>query len=327
MSPISKVPQAVLVSVTSLALTLGAATAVVASADPRPAGDSLDASLDSSVAAAMTAERGGAAQAYFQSDSVPRPLVEPKRSDAAGEWAFGTAVIPIPGDARQKHGSPEAGIFLARLDGRTWQVAFDGSPEFRALAAKAPESVLSADERNLFTQSPADSAAAATATGLALPWSQGSIWPMGGGPHGYSGSTRPFSSLDFGGSGSVRSAGPGKVYKSCVKNGSALVTVVHNNGYRTSYYHMTNLTNLADGASVDTGTYLGATGTALPCGGSANGAHVHFSLLSGTSYVSVHGKTIGGWTFYEGSQAYRGYAERNGTKVYPGGRLTNYGVS
>lgn len=322
MSPISKVPRAVLVSMTSLALTLSAATAMVASADPRPAAPE---PLDTSVAAALTAERGAAGQAYFQSDSVPAPLVEPKRT--SGDWAFGTAVIPIPADARQKHGSPEGGIFLARLDGRTWHVAFDGSPEFRALAAQAPESVLSAPERDLFTQSPADSAAAATATGLALPWSQGSVWPMGGGPHGYSGSTRPFSSLDFGGQGSVRSAGPGRVYKSCVKNGSALVTVVHDNGYRTSYYHMTNLTTLADGSAVQTGTYLGATGTALPCGGSANGAHVHFSLLSGTSYVSVHGKTIGGWTFYEGATAYKGYAERNGTRVYPGGRLTNYGVS
>ncbi|WP_436497054.1 M23 family metallopeptidase [Actinokineospora sp. HUAS TT18] len=321
MSPISRFPKAALASVAALAMTLAAAGAFVAVAEPPQAVES----LDSAVAATMTETRGAAARAYFQTDSSPRPIVEPKRT--ADRWAFGTSVIPIPGDAKQKHGAPESGIFLARLDGRKWRVTFDGSKEFKELAAQAPESVLSAEEKALFTQSaPAGSL---VNTGLALPWSQGSTWGWGGGPHGYSGSNRPFSSIDFGGYGQVRSAGPGRVYKSCVNGGSALVTVVHNNGYRTSYYHMTNLTTLADGAAVQTGTYLGNTGTALPCGGSANGAHVHFTLLNSSgSYVAVHGKTIGGWTFYEGASAYQGYAERNGVRSYPGsGRLTNYGVS
>jgi LasA protease len=54
---------------------------------------------------------------------------------------------------------------------------------------------------------------------------------------------------------------------------------------------------------------------------------VHFSLLRGNTEISVHNMRIGGWTFYEGAQAYRGYAERNGTQVQVGGRVTNYGGS
>lgn len=86
-----------------------------------------------------------------------------------------------------------------------------------------------------------------------------------------------------------------------------------------------SLTTLADGSRVNTGTYLGKIGNELPCGGSSSGAHVHFSLLSGNTPISVHDKKFGGWTFYEGSSAYAGYAERNGVRVNRGGQLTNYG--
>ena len=51
-----------------------------------------------------------------------------------------------------------------------------------------------------------------------------------------------------------------------------------------------------------------------------------FTLQQGQQEVPVDGRTVGGWTFTEGSQPYSGYAERQGTRVYPGnGRITNYG--
>jgi LasA protease len=319
MVPARKLSRRTLVSLAALVLTATSATALAAVPDAAPP------PLDQAVAAAMTAAHGPRAKAFFQTDHVPAPIVESKRS--SDRWVFGTTVIPIPADARQRHGTPENAIFLARSTGKGWQVAFDGTAEFRAMARQAPDPVLSDAEKDLFTR---QASTLATNTGLALPWTQGATWGWGGGPHGYGGNTRPFSSIDFGGNnGRVLSAAPGRVYKSCRNGDSALVTVVHNNGYRTSYYHMSNLTTLADGAAVQTGTYLGLTNTRLPCGGFANGAHVHFTLLNGSgSYVAVHGKTIGGWTFYEGTRAYQGYAQRGTTRSYPGsGRLINYGIS
>ncbi|WBQ04435.1 M23 family metallopeptidase [Kribbella sp. CA-293567] len=315
-------PRRALVALAALALTASAAVAAgsAATADSQAAAPP----LGQAVAAAMVGAHGQQAKAYFRTDYVPAPVVEPQRTN--GQWAFGTTVIPIPADAREQHGTPESAIFLARSTGKGWQVAFDGTAEFRTMARQAPDSVLSKAEKDLFTT---EAKALAENTGLALPWKQGATWGWGGGPHGYGGNTRPFSSIDFGGNGQVLAAAPGRVYKSCRSGDSALVTVVHTNGYRTSYYHMSNLTTLADGAAVQTGTYLGTASTRLPCGGSANGAHVHFTLLNGSgSYVAVNGKTIGGWTFYEGAQAYGGYAKRGGTISYPGsGRLTNYGIS
>ncbi|GGS22519.1 M23 family metallopeptidase [Actinokineospora fastidiosa] len=274
--------------------------------------------LPTVVRAAMMDRSGPGAQ------SVREPLFEPTRT--SGNWVFGSTTIPLTATA--EHQSPQTALFIARRDRGRWQVELDGTEGFVRLAAQAP--VLSEGEKRTFAANyTASQAAAATDTGLGLPWAQGVAWYMGGGPHGDSGTSRPFNSIDFsGGDGRVLSAGPGRVYKSCIRNGSALVKVVHDNGWTTTYYHMYNLTNLSDGSAVNTGTYLGHIGNELPCGGSSTGAHVHFSLLRGTTQTSVNGKVFGGWTFYEGSSAYGGYAERNGTRVYPGnGRVTNYGPS
>jgi LasA protease len=53
---------------------------------------------------------------------------------------------------------------------------------------------------------------------------------------------------------------------------------------------------------------------------------VHFSLRLDGAYVSLEGKTLGGWTFHTG-QAYRGYATHDGTTRYPGQQLHNYGAA
>jgi LasA protease len=250
-----------------------------------------------------------------------QPLVEPSRF-AGDRWVFGTTTVPL---TTAEHESPQSSLFVAHKESRKWRVELEGSAGFVELARQAPREVVSDSEKDLFAQN--FQAQPLAATGLGLPWPQGVSWWMGGGPHGNSGSARPFSSIDFnGGDGRVLSAGAGKVYKSCVRGRSALVKVVHPNGFSTTYYHMYDLTTLADGSNVQTGTYLGHIGNELPCGGSSTGAHVHFSLLRGNTHVSVNGQSIGGWTFYEGSQAYGGYALRNGVRVNTGGRVTNYGA-
>lgn len=249
------------------------------------------------------------------------PVVETSRTH--GDWAFGSTTVPARSDG---HEAPRSSLFVARHLAGGWRVELEGTPGFVDLARQAPREVVSDSEKDLFASNFHARATRAADTGLGLPWPQGVAWWMGGGPHGNSGDSRPFSSIDFnGGDGRVLSAGPGKVYKSCVRGRSALVKVVHPNGYSTTYYHMYDLTTLADGSTVQTGTYLGHIGNELPCGGSSSGAHVHLSLLRGNTHISVNNQTIGGWTFYEGSSAYGGYATRNGVRVNVGGRVTNHG--
>ncbi|MFW5418908.1 M23 family metallopeptidase [Nocardiopsis sp. CNT-189] len=319
-SPIPRLPRPAAAAAAALlaAGLLAAAPGPVAAQDGPPG-------LDEAVRAAMLDERGPAAREMFGTRSLKEPLVEPV--EEAGGWAFGTATIPAPGGA---HAAPETALFAARAGGDGWRVGLHGTDAFAGLVADAPEEVVGAEEKALLAQNHAagKDASAAADTGLGLPWRQGVSWWMGGGPHGNSGSSTPYSSVDFnGGDGQVLAAGPGRVYKSCVRAGSALVTVVHPNGYSTSYYHMTDLTGLADGSEVRTGTYLGRIGNELPCGGSSSGAHVHLSLLRGGSHTGIDGMELGGWTFHAAARPYEGHATRNGQTVGRGGRLVNHGPS
>ncbi|WP_330277047.1 peptidoglycan DD-metalloendopeptidase family protein [Lentzea sp. NBC_00516] len=308
-SPLSARRFAALFSV----LVAGAAVLVAPSATAAP-------DLATTVRATMLQQHGDALKRQWDTQTLREPLFEPTRTSDA--WVFGSTTVPLAHG--QEHGAPHMALFLARKERSTWRVELDGTAGFAALAAQAPSGVLSDGEKRTFAANQSNQALAPT--GLGLPWPVNVAWWMGGGPHGNSGNSRPFSSIDFnGGDGRVLSAGNGRVYKSCVVGRSALVKVVHDNGYSTTYYHMYNLTTLADGSAVRTGTYLGNIGNELPCGGSSTGAHVHFSLLRGNTHVSVNGMTIGGWTFYEGSQAYGGYAQRGSTRVNVGGRITNYG--
>ncbi|CAM4101468.1 M23 family metallopeptidase [Nocardia ninae] len=249
---------------------------------------------------------------------TPAPVIDHMREQ--GNWAFGAATIPV-GNADE---APISSLYVAERSGDKWKVALEGTAEFGSMVQRAPESVVSSGEKRAFTAPQTRG----INIGMALPWRQGDSWYMGGGPHGYSGNSRPFNSIDFnGGDGRVLAPRAGRVYKTCVRANSAEVKLVHDNGYTTTYYHMTNLINAQDGTQIAAGTYLGRIGTQLPCGGSASGAHVHMSLYNTNGgAVAVNGKTLGGWTFYEGSRAYAGYAERNGVRVNTGGRLTNYGA-
>ncbi|WP_284744044.1 M23 family metallopeptidase [Amycolatopsis sp. RTGN1] len=111
--------------------------------------------------------------------------------------------------------------------------------------------------------------------------------------------------------------------------GGDWVTIDHDGGWRTGYYHMEGI-EVTDGEHVEAGAELGSTGNALPCGGSSTGAHVHFTLWTlpdapaanwdGKSFAEVSttvaaasgepvdGKTIGGWRFTAGAEQYTGTA-------------------
>ncbi|MFC6885619.1 proprotein convertase P-domain-containing protein [Actinomadura yumaensis] len=168
-------------------------------------------------------------------------------------------------------------------------------------------------------------------TGLSLPWKQGTGWGHWG-VHGNSGQSRPYNSIDFfGGDGNVLASRAGTMYRHCTSGGRwPYITVMHDNGYTTGYYHLRDTTAKAGGSAVKLGEYLGRIDTQLPCGGSANGDHTHWTLWSGSdggTPVAVQGKTIGGWTWYEGASAYQGYAQRGTTRIYRDDccRLINYG--
>ncbi|WP_433659332.1 peptidoglycan DD-metalloendopeptidase family protein [Nocardia sp. CA-128927] len=291
-----------------LATLIGLAV-TVSPVSAEPTADGLDDAITDSLAT-QPAER--------TANSDKAPVIDRMRSD--GEWVFGAATVPEDSESEE---TPKSTLYVAKLDDEgEWDVALEGTPEFGHMVSNAPESVVSGGEKAALTAPQPRSGN----TGLSLPWKQGQSWYMGGGPHGISGESRPYNSIDFnGGDGRVMAPAAGRVYKTCVRNGSAEVKIVHNNGFTTSYYHMTDVIGAADGTEITAGTYLGKTGTQLPCGGFASGAHVHMSLFKGAQPVPVNGVTIGGWTFREGQQAYAGFAEHEGQQVRAGGRLMNYG--
>lgn len=257
-------------------------------------------------------------------------LVEINRDSVDGDWVLGSVTQPLPvmtTIAAMDH-VPLSRLFLARRDAQGWTLELESSSGFAAMLEQAPAGWLSAEERQAWRSQLARPGQpfAPNATNLGLPWRQGAAWRMTGGPHGYSGESQPYDSIDFaGGDGRVLAPQAGVIYKSCVRGGSALVKLVHDNGFSSTYYHMINLNTLADGTRVNPGAYLGTIGNGLPCGGSTTGPHVHFSLLYQGRAEPVNGKLFGGWQFFAGSRAYQGYALRNGTRVNVGGLLNNYG--
>ncbi|WP_259657602.1 peptidoglycan DD-metalloendopeptidase family protein [Burkholderia pseudomallei] len=281
--------------------------------------------LQHAVRQAFSARLGKQAPA---APAVRDDLIESVRSDPEAGWVLGTVTQVVPNDTPAY---PVTKLFIARRASEGWAVGIEGTDAFYTLAAASPAKLLAGDERAHLNAGRAPTApprkAVPAQTGLALPWQQGTAWYWTGGAHGWSGDSRPFNSLDFsGGNGQVLAARDGTLYKSCERNGSAIVKVVHDNGYTSTYYHMVQLTQAGSGTRVRQGQYLGRVGNGLPCGGQTTGPHVHFALSQGGSDVPVNGKTIGGWQFFEGSNAYSGYAVRNQRRVSVQASLTNYGA-
>ncbi|MEO4030375.1 M23 family metallopeptidase [Chromobacterium vaccinii] len=252
--------------------------------------------------------------------NLPQPLVELNRESADRRWVLGSATQPLPAmagaDADQV---PLSRLFLAHQTDQGWRLALEGERDFAALLDAAPDGWLSADERRAWrSQTALAKRLAPDATGLGLPWQEGAAWSMTGGPHGYSGESQPYDSIDFaGGDGRVLAPQAGVIYKSCLRNGSGLVKLVHDNGYSSTYYHMINLNSVADGQRVAKGAYLGKIGNGLPCGGSTTGPHVHFSLIHQGKAEPVNRKWLGGWQFFSGSRAYQGYARWTASGAAP----------
>ncbi|MGH8793943.1 MAG: M23 family metallopeptidase [Stackebrandtia sp.] len=283
-------------------------------------------SLEQAVADAMLS--ANAEEALVTYDVPDRaaldPLVEPKRRSSAGDWVFGGSVFPVPDSA---HASPVTSLFFAELEGDAWSVALDGSPEFARAAREAPaELFVDEGERESLAARPKGVEVDGQATGLALPWqlNQGN-WRHWG-VHGNSGTSRPYNSIDFyGGDGRVRASEAGYVYRYC-GTANPYIEVRHDSGWTTGYYHTRNQTTVPDGSKINAYDFIGIIAEELPCGGRANGDHVHWTLWRDGSAVAVNGKDIGGWTWYEQPAAYQGWAERGGNRVYNSGCcLANHG--
>ncbi|GAA2595210.1 proprotein convertase P-domain-containing protein [Actinomadura fulvescens] len=311
---------AVLIGLLVTALPAGPAAA-------RP--DRPQADLTQAVTTAMHQQLAAQARgSYGLSAGAPlRTLVEPQRWSSGRDWTFGSSVFLIPKGIET---APVTSLFVARLTGGAWKVGLQGTTDFAALSHQAPSSVVKETERLPFART-AEPKSLSADTGLSLPWKQGTGWGHWG-VHGNSGQSRPYNSIDFyGGDGNVLASRAGTMYRHCTSGGRwPHITVMHDNGYTTGYYHLRDTTGKASGSPVNLGEYLGRIAEELPCGGSANGDHTHWTLWSGSggnTPVAVQGKTIGGWTWYEGASAYTGYAERGGTRIYRNAccNLINYG--
>ncbi|MFH9478395.1 peptidoglycan DD-metalloendopeptidase family protein, partial [Streptomyces anulatus] len=170
---------------------------------------------------------------------------------------------------------------------------------------------------------------AANTNGLLLPWMPDYYMTLTGGAHSHTGSTGYWSSLDFAGgnaSGRVRSSREGTATSMCGAGGG-WTRVIHPGGFSTDYYHMFN-TTYYNGTSIARSALLGTIGTDTCAGGSATGAHVHWSLrtydanLNG-QYTWLNGRTIGGWAWWNGSGQYTGCATRSGVTACPGTAIYN----
>ena len=257
------------------------------------------------------AQRGPVARREYGVGKVAAPVVHVSRMEHT--WAFGTEAIPAPlGSAA----APEPSLFLARSAGAHWTVALAGTAEFARLAAKAPTSVLSKEERTVLK---AYHGAAKTTleTGLMLPWQVGQSWSAM--------ATEPTAWGFDGGDGRVLAAGDGLLYRLCSSAPDrGLVLVIHPSGLATEYAQMADITPVPDGGAVKQGDYLGRTGTDRACGGGqAPTRLVRFALRDATGPIPLDRVKIGGWMLHSAADAM--YADRDGVRVNVGNPLLNFG--
>lgn len=168
---------------------------------------------------------------------------------------------------------------------------------------------------------------------LALPYSDGVSWNIGG-PHSYTGSNNPMSSLDMsppstltGANRYVRASTAGTV----IKYSNCQLEIVSPSGWSTNYYHLWNI-QVANGATVTKGQYIAQLATtqsqALCDGGAWTGPHVHWSLYDNNGIEhSLNGVTVSNYVMtVTGTAAYgtncnANWLTRNGTKFCFGTRI------
>ncbi len=308
-----------------------APAAAASGASASTQGERAIAGLNAAVVRALQQAKGEQVQASY--GSSPQPVVEVQRQSADNDWVFGGGYFPLPAHAEDT--SPITALFIAHRTADGWEVALEDSDRFTAMSQEAPEGVMSGTERKLFKvrainkQQRLSVPQGANDVGLSMPFQlNGAAWGTAG-VHGDSGTSRPYNAIDFwGGDGRVLASRGGVAYKFCTNSRWPYIKIVHDNGWATGYYHTNNQASISNGQYINEGQFIGMIGVELPCGGRASGNHVHWTLWhADTGYgEAVNGKVIGGWTWYEGSQAYSGYAVRNGRYVYANqSGLVNYG--
>ena len=91
------------------------------------------------------------------------------------------------------------------------------------------------------------------------------------------------------------------------------VTVTHSDGWQSMYYHLKGIpSDLRNGDRVVAGEKIGMTARpgSETCG-RGSFRHVHFTLLRNNVEQPIHGLSLGGYTFRNGSRPYCGYATRD----------------
>ncbi|HEX6471068.1 MAG TPA: M23 family metallopeptidase [Streptosporangiaceae bacterium] len=273
------------------------------------------AALTTTVKEATLAQRGPQARRTYGTKTTGQPIVERTRSTKT--WTFGTSALPPP---KGSPAIPEVSLYLARVVGDRWQVAFAGTPAFTALLKTAPAALLLNSERQLLARynSTKASAASTNTNDLMLPWKQGQPWSLVADQYG----------VGFdGGDGKVLAAADGRIYRFCTtSSGGGLILLIHPNGLASEYYQLTAQPERAAGSLVKRGEYLGKAGTDHPCGGGSAEPQVRFALRHADQAVSIAGHAIGGWTFHVGTDLDRYVAVHGDQQVLPGEQVINLGV-
>jgi LasA protease len=339
-----RIAAAALGAVTVFAVTPTAADATT-DAKPSPAGAGVTVKMPTEVANALGTSRGAlvdavAADALGRSQAgrglAPsvalgklagegRKVVVDVRSATAG-WARGVAYVEAPAT---EGAHPEGWLYIARYTDGHWVSGVEGDQEFAEYVGASP--LVGAAERQSITAyaNHQTMTTAANTGGLLLPWMPNYYMTVTGGPHAWDGVNGYWSSLDLAGgnaSGRVRSSRDGTATSMCGAGGG-WTRVIHPNGFSTDYYHMYNATYY-NATPVATSALLGTIGRDVCAGGSATGDHVHWGLrtydanYNGT-YTWLHGRTIGGWTWWNGSSQYTGCATRLGVTACPGTAIYN----
>lgn len=262
-----------------------------------------------------------------------RKVVVDVRSAAPG-WARGVAYVEA---LATSDAHPEGWLYIARFTAGQWVAGVEGDREFADHVATSP--LVGAAERRTMTayarheavpeQRMSAATTAANTGGLLLPWMPDYYMTVTGGPHASNGVNGYWSSLDLAGGnafGRVRSSREGTATSMCGAGGG-WTRVIHPNGFSTDYYHMWNATYY-NATPVGSSALLGNIGTDVCAGGSASGAHVHWSLRTYDAnyngmYTWLHGRTIGGWTWWNGNNQYEGCATRLGVTACPGTAIYN----
>lgn len=271
-----------------------------------------DSSLSSAVSVAMVDQHGDwAADSYGlgSAEEAAEPIVEAQRFDSSEQWAFGGSAFELPDNV---HANPVTSLFIAVSVGGEWDVALQRDADFSDVVARAPSDLFTdAGERRVLA---GGGFASDARPGLALPWAEDQDGWRHWGVHGNGGNTRPFNAIDFyDGDGKVHASAPGYLYRFC-GTVNPYVEVHHVNGWATGYYHLRDQTDVPSGSYVERYDYLGEIAEELPCGGRANGDHVHWTLWHLNQEVAVSGRVIGGYVWSEG-EAYRGWAGRDGEQI------------